>query len=62
MDIKNSPDIFQATMQDLLGDPEHASTCIDDVLITGNGSFNGHLKQVKTVLRRPETAGFRANV
>ena len=62
MGIKNSPDIFQAIMMELLGDLEYARTYIDDILITSSGTFEEHLEQVETVLKRLETAGFRANV
>jgi Reverse transcriptase (RNA-dependent DNA polymerase) len=43
---KNSPDIFQAIMQDLLGDLEYARACIDDILIISNGSYEEHLEQI----------------
>lgn len=62
MGTKNSPNIFQSIAQDLLGDPECASTHTDDMLVASDGSFEDHLKQVKKVLRRLEVAGFCANV
>ena len=62
MGIKNSPDIFQAIMMELAGDLDYASTYLDDILITSNGSFNDHLQKVDEVLNRLERAGFRANV
>ena len=38
MGIKNSPDVFQAVMMDILGDLEFVRTYIDDILITSNGT------------------------
>jgi len=62
MGIKNSPDIFQAIMVELLGDLEYARTYMDDILITSSGSYEDHLKKLDEVLTRLERAGFRANV
>ena len=62
MGIKNSPDIFQAIMADLLGDLDFARAYIDDILIVSNGSFQDHLDKIQQVLQRIQTAGFRANV
>ena len=62
MGIKNSPDIFQAIMMQLLGDFDNARTYIDDILITSDGTFEEHLQHVHEVLSRLEKAGFRANV
>lgn len=62
MGIKNSPDIFQSIMMDLLGDLEYARTYIDDILVTTSGTYEQHLAQVNEVLKRLDTAGFRVNV
>ena len=62
MGVKNSPDIFQSIMSELLGDIEFARTYLDDVLITSSGSFEDHLRKLDTVLQRLTKAGFRANV
>ena len=62
MGIKNSPDIFQAIMMDVLGDLEYARTYIDDILVTTSGSLEDHLEQLSEVLTRLEHTGFRANV
>ena len=62
MGIKNSPDIFQAIMQELLGDLDFARAYIDDILIVSNGTYEEHLEQINQVLKRLESAGFRANV
>ena len=58
MGIKNSPDIFQAIMMQLLGDLDNARTYIDDILITSDGTFEEHLQHVHEVLSRLEKAGF----
>jgi hypothetical protein len=44
MGIKNSPDIFQAVINDLLGDLDFVQVYLDDILITSSGSFQDHLK------------------
>ena len=62
MGIKNSPDIFQGIMMEVLGDLEFARSYIDDILITSNGSFEDHLNKLDQVLMHLERAGFRANV
>ena len=62
MGIKNSPNIFQSIMMDLLGDLEYTRSYIDDILITSSGSFEDHLEKLKEVLTHLEKAGFRANV
>ena len=62
MGIKNSPDIFQAVMQELLGDIDFASVYLDDILITSNGTFEDHLQKLHVILTMLNKAGFRANV
>jgi len=62
MGIKNSPDVFQAVMMDILGDLEFVRTYIDDILITSNGTYKDHMDKLEQVLTRLERAGFRANV
>ena len=62
MGIKNSPDIFQSIMMDLMGDIEFARTYLDDILITSAGSFEDHMAKLDKVLKRLARAGFRANV
>ena len=62
MGITSAPDMFQNTMDDLMGNLECARVCIDDILITSNGTFEDHMQKLNTVLARLETAGFRANV
>ena len=62
MGIKNSPDIFQEIMSNMMGDLEFASSCLDDILITGDGTFADHLKKVQMFLDWLEKANFRANI
>ena len=62
MGIKNSPDIFQEIMSNMMGDLEFASTYLDDILIATDGTFEEHLAKVKVVLDRLEKANFRANI
>jgi Reverse transcriptase (RNA-dependent DNA polymerase)/RNase H-like domain found in reverse transcriptase len=62
MGIKNSPDIFQSIMDDILGDLEYSCAYKDDILITSSGNFNDHLDKVRTVLKRFELIGFCATV
>jgi Reverse transcriptase (RNA-dependent DNA polymerase) len=62
MGIKNSPDIFQAIMHNILGDLEYSSAYIDDISITSSGDFNDHLDKVKEILNHLEHISFQANV
>ena len=43
-------DIFRARLGELLGDLPYVVVFLDDILIIGNGSWEEHLEQVKTVL------------
>jgi putative transposase len=62
MGIKTSPDIFQAVINDLLGDLDFAQVHLDAILITSNGSFQDHLQKLDIVFKRLENANFRANL
>jgi hypothetical protein len=62
MGIKNSPDIFQAVINDLLGDLDFVQVYLDDILITSNGTFQDHLQKLAIVFRRLEHANFHANL
>ena len=62
MGIKNSPDIFQKIMNDLLGDLEFARAYIDDILITSSATFEDHIAKVDAVLSWLAEAGFVVNV
>ena len=50
MGIKNSPDIFQKIIGDLMIDLPYVNAYIDDILITSNGSFQDHLDKLNEVL------------
>jgi Reverse transcriptase (RNA-dependent DNA polymerase). len=54
-----SSDIFQAKVDQLLGDIEGVKTYIDDILVIGKGSFNDHLKQLDTCFKRIQDAGLK---
>jgi putative transposase len=62
MGIKNSPEIFQAVINDLLGDLEFVQVYLDDILITSDGTFQDHLKKLDIIFKRLEHANFRANL
>ena len=62
MGIKNSPDVFQSIMMELLGDLEYAWTYIDDILITSSGSYQDHMEKLNEVLSCLCKAGFCVNV
>jgi hypothetical protein len=62
MGIKNSPDIFQNIMQQILGNLEFARVYLDDILITSPGTYEHHMYKVDMVLQRLADAAFRANI
>jgi hypothetical protein len=62
MGIKNSPDIFQAAINDLLGDLDFLQVYLDDILISTDGSFQDHLQKLKIVFKQLEQANFCANL
>jgi hypothetical protein len=62
MGIKNSPDIFQNIINDVMAGLENARAYLDDILITTSGSYDDHLKQVAQVLSRLDNVGFAVNV
>ena len=62
MGIKNSPDIFQNIINDVMAGLENVRAYLDDILITTSGSYDDHLKQVAQVLSRLDNVGFAVNV
>ena len=62
MGVSSAPDIFQAIMQEILGDLDFVRVYIDDILIISNGTFQDHMHKLDQVLKRLEDRGFRANV
>ena len=58
-----SPDIFQAIMNDIMGNLPNVRAYLDDILVTtAGGSFEDHLKHVELVLQRLTDAGFAVNL
>jgi transposase InsO family protein len=62
MGIKNSPDIFQNIINDVMSGLENVRAYLDDILITTSGTFEDHLTTVEQVLQRLENIGFAVNV
>ena len=58
MGLCNSTDIFQEKINELVNDLEYVRTYIDDLLIISIESFEDHLIQVKTVLKKLKAADF----
>jgi hypothetical protein len=56
-----SGDIFQAKVNELLGDIEGLYAYIDDILLTTKGSFDEHLQQLRTCFQRFRNAGLKVN-
>jgi hypothetical protein len=62
MGIKNSPDIFQGIINNIfLGLPD-VRAYLDNILVTSNGTYKDHLKQVQEVLERLSQYGFVVNI
>jgi Reverse transcriptase (RNA-dependent DNA polymerase) len=62
MGLIGSPDIFQAIINDLMGDLPNVRAYLDNILVTTAGSFEAHLKHVELVLQRLRDAGFAVNL
>ena len=62
MGLNGSPDIFQAIINDIMGDLPNVRAYLDDILITTAGSFEDHLKHLELVLQRLEDVGFAVNI
>ncbi len=56
-----SGDIFQAKVNELLGDIEGLYAYIDDILLTTKGTFEEHLQQLRTCFQRFRNAGLKVN-
>jgi Reverse transcriptase (RNA-dependent DNA polymerase). len=56
-----SGDVFQAKVDQLLGDIEGIKTYIDDILVISKGSFDDHLKQLDTCFKRIQEARLKVN-
>ena len=63
MGLCNSPDIFQAKMNKLLGELEFVRAYLDDLLIiTKQKEWGDHLLKLEEVLRRLQKAGLKVNL
>jgi hypothetical protein len=64
MGLCNSPDIFQAIMNETLGDLPYVLVYIDDILILNNRdeTAEDHINKIKTVLQRLDKVGFAVNL
>ena len=61
MGVNVSPDIFQEKMSSLMQDLMYVHTCLDDLLVISNRSFEEHLHQLGKVLQRLRRAGLKIN-
>ena len=61
MGVACSPDIFQAKINELLGDIEGTKAYLDDVLVIQKGSFDKHLKQLEEIFRRCKSHDLKLN-
>ena len=62
MGLIGGPDIFQAIINDLMGNLQNVRAYSDDILVTTAGSFEDHLKHIELVLQRLMDAGFAVNL
>jgi hypothetical protein len=63
MGIKNSPDIFQQKISDLMeGLHDFMQAYLDDILIITKGSYKDHLQKVAEVLKRLQAAGLQVDL
>ena len=62
MGLNGSPDIFQAIINDIMGDLPNVRAYLDDILVTTAGSFEDHLKHVELVLQSLTDSGFAVNL
>ena len=62
MGLNGSPDIFQAIMNDIMGDRPNVHAYLDGILVTMAGSFEDHLKHVELVLQPLTDAGFAVDL
>ena len=61
MGVSCSPDIFQAKINELLGDIEGICAYLDDLLLLSKGSWEDHLERLEEVLQRLKQKGLRVN-
>ena len=56
-----SGDIFQAKVNELLGDIDGVKAYIDDILVLNKGTFTDHIEQLRICFRRIQVAGLKVN-
>ena len=56
-----SGDIFQAKVNELLGDIDGVKAYIDDILVLCKGSFDDHIQQLRLCFSRIQQAGLKIN-
>ena len=61
MGVSCSPDIFQAKINELLGDIEGICAYLDDLLLLSKGSWEDHLERLEEVFKRLRDKGLRVN-
>lgn len=61
MGLVTSADIFQAKVNELLGDIERVKCYIDDILVLSSGSFDRHLEKLELCFQRFKSAGLKLN-
>ena len=61
MGVAGSPDIFQAKINQLLGDIEAIKAYLDDVLAIGKGTFEEHLETLEEVFKRCKDKNLKLN-
>ena len=59
MCLCNSPDIFQAKMNELFNGLDFVRTYIDDLLIISNKSLDDHIKNLDKILNKLKSVGFK---
>ena len=62
MGLNGSPDIFQAIINDIMGDLPNVRAYLDGILVTMAGSFEDHIKHAGLVMQRLMVAGFAVNL
>jgi hypothetical protein len=63
MGIKNSPNIFQQKISDLMeGLEDFIQAYLDDILIISKGSYKDHVQKVAEVLNCLQVAGLQVNL
>ena len=54
-------DIFQAKLDELLGDIEGVNAYIDDIPVLNKYSFKNHIEQLRIIFNRLKSAGLKVN-